>query len=105
MTPTRAGATATWQASLTAGDWEVFVKYATVDGELNVRSLDRGAQYEVFRGGGSTVVGLDQNSKATEWHSLGTYTFDSGPASVKLTFLAEATDGNTDPFFAEEAQQ
>ena len=29
----------------------------------------------------------------------------AAPASVKLTFLAEATDGNTDPFFAQEAQQ
>ncbi|HUS91547.1 MAG TPA: lamin tail domain-containing protein [Phycisphaerae bacterium] len=83
----QAGATATWQADLpAAGDWQVLVWWDVLDGEGNVRTLDSAARYAVSHAGGTAVVQRDQNREDTTpaWVSLGTWSFDAGPASVTL---------------------
>ncbi|MBT3199395.1 MAG: LEPR-XLL domain-containing protein [Phycisphaerales bacterium] len=82
----QAGMSAQWQATLPAGEHQVFVRWNILDGELNTRSLDSAARYDITYAGGSASVTLDQNINpyADRWVLLGTYDFD-GAATVQLT--------------------
>ena len=85
----QAGATAAWQADLDAGQYQVLAKWNLTDGEANVRNLDTAAAYDVQHAGGTTTACVNQNVNPTGWVSLGTYTFNAGPAQVTL---ARGTD-------------
>jgi len=85
----QAGATATWQADLDAGQYQVLAKWDLTDGEANVRKLDTAATYDVQHAGGTTTVPVNQNVNPTGWVSLGSYTFNAGLAQVTL---ARGTD-------------
>jgi len=89
----QAGATATWQAVLGAGHYQVYARWDVTDGQSNTRQLDSSAQYEITYDGGSDLVTIDQNlnTDPDAWVLLGTYDFD-GAARVELSRGTEAPD-------------
>ena len=91
-----AGATATWNAILPAGQdtYEVFARWDVLDGEGHERNLDGRASYAVTHAGGTTTVIRDQQPDPQEegpthmdefgWVSLGNYVFN-GSGQVAVT--------------------
>ncbi|MDP6637089.1 MAG: lamin tail domain-containing protein [Phycisphaerae bacterium] len=82
----QAGSTAQWQAALDPGEYQVYARWNINDGELNSRSLDSAASYDIAHAGGSDLVILDQNVNPAPdgWVLLNTYNFD-GASTVELT--------------------
>jgi hypothetical protein len=75
--------TATWEFNiLTAGNYEVFVRWT----EGTNRATD--APYTVYHAGGSTTVDKNQQTSGGQWISLGSYNFNTGTNSVRLTDAA-----------------
>ncbi|HPD32338.1 MAG TPA: PEP-CTERM sorting domain-containing protein [Phycisphaerae bacterium] len=62
-----------------AGEYEVFVTWgAGANRRANI-------EHRIVHAGGITAVLVDQRATANEWVSLGTYTFNAGPASVTVS--------------------
>lgn len=61
-----------WAATLTAGDYEVLVRWTAASNRA------QNAPYFVYHQGGTTTVYADQTANGSEWMTLGTYTFSGG---------------------------
>ncbi len=102
----------TWAASGAAGFWASDSVWNRTDGTSFTfnAALIPGATYEVYEWhtswtsrytavphqirDGATLLGtvnVNQTQNSSQWHSLGTYTFDSGSASVTIQVAPEAT--------------
>jgi hypothetical protein len=72
--------TATWSFSIPlTGSWRVYAMWTSGSN----RASD--APYTVYHAGGATIVDVNQQVNGGSWVAIGTYSFNAGSGSVRLT--------------------
>jgi hypothetical protein len=72
--------TATWSFTIpTAGSWTVYARWTALSNRAS------NAKYTVNSAGGSAVVTVNQQASGGTWVSLGTFTFNAGSYSIRLS--------------------
>lgn len=74
------GCSFTWSATLpTSGSYEVFTWYTAHPNRIS------NVPYQIEHAGGTATVTVDQTQQASQWVSLGTWSFGAGAADVTIT--------------------